>query len=292
VIVVTGSESFVGRELIKQLIKEEKEIIGIDLVDTKSQNYNYIKMDICSKSIKDIIPNNVETIIHLAALSTDPLCKGKPYECFNINVMGTLNIMNTCMEKNVKQLIFPSSEWVYDGFMGNEEKNEESLIDISKISSEYALSKIVSETNLKQQYELGLCDVTILRFGIIYGHKQGKGSAVESIARKVKNNEKITTVSLKTGRRFVHVKDIIKGIILSLGLKKFNIINLSGDKINTLEEIIEISQRVFHTNIEISETDSKNPDIRNPSNKKALEIINWKPEIELEEGIKELEPFL
>ena len=291
-IVVTGSESFVGRELIKQLLEQKKEVIGIDLVNEKSQNYEYIKMDICSNSITDIIPNNAEAIIHLAALSTDPLCKGKAYNCFNTNVMGTLNLMNTAMKKNVKQFIFASSEWVYGGFIYNEEKNEEAIIDISKISSEYALSKIVSETNLRQQYALGFCDITILRFGIIYGQKNGNGSAVESIARKVKNCEKITTASLKTGRRFVHVKDIARGIIHSLGLKNFNVINLSGDKVNTLEEIIEISQRIFHKKIEIIETDSKNPDIRNPSNKKAAEILNWRPKITLEEGLKSIFDFI
>ena len=290
-IVITGSESFVGRELIKQLIEEKKEVIGIDLVNEKSQNYEYIKMDICSNSITDIIPNNAEAIIHLAALSTDPLCKGKAYNCFNTNVMGTLNLMNTAMKKNVKQFIFASSEWVYSGFIYNEEKNEETIIDISKISSEYALSKIVSETNLRQQYTLGFCDITILRFGIIYGQINGIG-AVESIPRKVKNGEKITIGSLKTGRCFVHVKDIVKGIILSLGLENFNIINLSGDKINTLKEIIEISQRIFHKKIEIIENDPDNPDIRNPSNRKAKKIINWEPEIDLEQGIKDLESFL
>ena len=290
-IVITGSESFVGRELIKQLIKEKKEVIGIDLVNEKSQNYEYIKMDICSNSITDIIPNNAEAIIHLAALSTDPLCKGKAYNCFNTNVMGTLNLMNTAMKKNVKQFIFASSEWVYSGFIYNEEKNEETIIDISKISSEYALSKIVSETNLRQQYTLGFCDITILRFGIIYGQINGIG-AVESIPRKVKNGEKITIGSLKTGRCFVHVKDIVKGIILSLGLENFNIINLSGDKVNTLEEIIEASQRIFHKKIEVVETDPNNPNIRNPSNRKAKKIINWEPEINLEQGIKDLESFL
>jgi len=54
-IVVTGSESFVGRELIKQLLEQKKEVIGIDLVNEKSQNYKYIKMDICSNHIIDII---------------------------------------------------------------------------------------------------------------------------------------------------------------------------------------------------------------------------------------------
>ena len=291
-IVVTGSESFVGRELIKQLLEQKKEIIGIDLVNEKSQDYEYIKMNICSNQITDVIPNNTDVVIHLAALSTDPLCKGKAYQCFDTNVMGTLNLMNTSLKKNVKQFIFASSEWVYSGFTGNEEKNEEAIIDITKISSEYALSKLVSEVNLRQQYTLGFCDVTILRFGIIYGHKNGKGSAVESIARKVKNCESITTKSLKTGRRFVHVKDIARGIIQSLGLKNFEIINLSGNKVDTLKEIIEISERIFHTKIDVTETDSNKPDVRNPSNEKAIKSINWKPEIDLEEGIRELEPFL
>ena len=109
--------------MIKQLLQQKKEIIGIDLLNEKSQNYEYIKMDICSNNITDFIPNNAETIIHLAALSTDPLCKGKAYKCFDINVMGTLNLMNAVMKKNVKQFIFASSEWVYNGFIGNEEKN-------------------------------------------------------------------------------------------------------------------------------------------------------------------------
>ena len=200
--------------------------------------------------------DNLDVVIHLAALSTDPLCKGKAYQCFDTNVMGTLNLMNVAMKKNVTQFIFASSEWVYSGFTGNEEKNEEATIDITKISSEYALSKLVSEANLRQQYTLGFCDVTILRFGIIYGHKNGKGSAVESIARTVKNCESITTKSLKTGRRFVHVKDIARGIIQSLGLKNFEIINLSGNKVDTLKEIIEISERIFHTKIDIIEIGS------------------------------------
>ena len=103
-IVITGSESFVGRELIKQLLEQKKEIIGIDLLNEKSQNYEYIKMDICSNNITDFIPNNAETIIHLAALSTDPLCKGKAYKCFDINVMGTLNLMNAVMKKMLNNL--------------------------------------------------------------------------------------------------------------------------------------------------------------------------------------------
>ena len=88
-------------------------------------------------------------MVHLAALSRDPDCKNKAIECFDVNVMGTLNLIKSTSVKNVKQFIFASSEWVYDKFIDSKEKNEESIINIENHFSEYALSKLVSESNLR-----------------------------------------------------------------------------------------------------------------------------------------------
>ena len=83
-IVVTGSESFIGKELISSLLRNNEKIIGLDLVD-KSQDYNFIKIDIRSKDLDKHIPENTDAIIHLASLSSTPICKGKGYETFDIN---------------------------------------------------------------------------------------------------------------------------------------------------------------------------------------------------------------
>jgi len=291
-IVVTGSESFVGKELISQLLIKGKKIIGLDLVEKKTQEYQYVKVDIRDDKLSDFIPDDVDVIIHLAALSSDPICKGKSYECFDVNVMGTLNLIKIVKEKKIKQFIFASTEWVYEGFEGDEEKDEESLIDISEHKSEYALSKLVSEANLKQESQNEFFDISILRFGIIYGPRKSNWSALESIASAIKNYDEVSIGSLKTGRRFIHVKDICKGIICSLGIKGFNIINLSGNKIITLKDIIDCSQKIFSKKITIKEKDPENVSIRNPSNKKAKELLKWEPEVSLEEGIKDIEEFL
>ena len=129
-ILVTGSESFVGRELIKQCEKEDISVIGIDIVDRNNTNYEYHKVDICSSELAEIISEDIDAVIHLAALSKDSDCRDKAYECFNINVMGTLNLINSVRAKKIKQFIFASSEWVYDDFKNNEEKDENSLINI------------------------------------------------------------------------------------------------------------------------------------------------------------------
>ncbi len=286
-IVITGSESFVGKELISQL-KDNYKIVGLDTIDTKSDEYVFHQIDIRDSNIEKVIPENADVLIHLAALSRDPDCKGKSFECFDINVMGTLNVIRAAVKKNVKQIIFASSEWVYNEFKEGEEKNEESFIDISKHTSEYALSKLVSESNLRQISQQGVKNITILRFGIIYGPRLNSLSAVESIFNNVKTKNEIQVGSLKNGRRFVHITDIAKGISKTIGLEGFNIINLTSDKIITLGEIIEKSQKILNKSIKVIETDPKNINVRNPSNKKAKRILGWNTEIDIEKGLKTL----
>ena len=115
---------------------------------------------------------------------------------------------------------------------------------------------------------------------------------MESIFSQIKNQSKITVGSVKTGRRFVHVSDIARGIVNSFGLKGFNIINLTGNQIITLKDIIDISEKILNKKIEVFENNPEQISIRNPSNLRAKQLINWEPKISLEEGIKTINTFL
>ena len=291
-IFVTGSESFVGRELIAQCLREGIRVVGADLVSKKSQDYDFHSLDVGLPDVSTIISEGVDAVVHLAALSRDTDCQGKAYECFRVNVMGTLNMMNAAAEKNAKQFIFASSEWIYDQFEGDEEKDEDAIINIANHTSEYALSKLVSEANLRQRFQQGFCPVTIFRFAIIYGSRKQNWSAVESLASAVNNQPEITVGSRKTGRRFVHVSDIARGIILCLGLPDFHIINLSADRLITLGEIIETAERVFEKKIKVIESNASVISVRNPSNGRAKKLLGWEPKKTLEEGLKDLLPFI
>lgn len=291
-VAITGSESFVGRELISQCTENKIDVIGFDTTaKTSALNYEFYKIDIRDKKISEYL-SGVDILIHLAALSRDPDCKGKAITCFDINVMGTLNLIESAKEKKIKQFIFASSEWVYDKFENYEEKDEDSQINVSNHMSEYALSKLVSECNLRQQFASGFCDVTILRFGIIYGPRKTNWAAVESIASSVKHKSEITVNSLKNGRRFVYVSDIANGIIKSFGLKGFNIINLTGNTVITMNDIIKTSEKIFGKSIQVFEKNPTEINIRNPSNQKAKKLLNWSPLVNLEMGIKSIQSFL
>jgi UDP-glucose 4-epimerase len=291
-IVVTGSESFVAKELIAQARAQGINVIGIDMAPQASGDYEYHHADIRSQDVADIIPDDVDAIVHLAALSRDPDCRGKAYQCFDVNVMGTLNLVNAAANKNAKQFIFASSEWVYEKFEGNEVKDEEAWIDVANHVSEYALSKLVSEANLRQRFSQGFCSATILRFGIIYGPRPNNWSAVESVTSTIKKSDQVTVGSLKNGRRFIHVSDIARGILASIGLSGFNIINLTGDRLITMGEIIETAERIFEKKVTVLESDPTVLNVRNASNEKAKRLLKWNPEILLEEGLRTLLPFL
>jgi UDP-glucose 4-epimerase len=286
VVFVTGSEGFVGQRLVQALRSKGMDVHTVDIIPGPGPNHHVA--DIRRKEIVDLIPQEADAIIHLAGLTRNPDCQNKAYACFDANVMATLNLIDAAESKKVRQFIFASSEWLYGEWKDNSIRDEEYPLNALTLSSEYAFSKLVSEVNLKQKYQHGFCSVTALRFGIIYGPREKNWSAVESLFNAVKTKEEVQVGSLKTGRCFIHVEDIVSGIVSSLGLDGFNIINLQGDKLITLGDIIDTSKKILGKNPKVIETAPDNYNIRNITNTKAAKLIGWKPRFGLREGLKSL----
>lgn len=289
-IFLTGSSSFVGKELLRCCAAKNIEVVGVDAVYPEQKGC--YQADICSESVSRHIPSDCDAMIHLAALSRDADCKGNAYKCFTTNVMGTLNMIEAAASKGVKQFIFASSEWVYGDFKEGEIKNEDSFIDASSLKSEYALSKLVSEINLRQRYSQGFCPVTILRFGIIYGPREGNWSAVESLLNLVATQPEVAVGSLQTGRCFIHVTDIAEAIIASIGLGGFQIINVQGKNLVTLSDIIEAAKMILKRDPKVQERTPGQVSQRIVSNAKAKELLHWQARIGLEEGLRTVADFL
>jgi UDP-glucose 4-epimerase len=288
-IFLTGCGSFIGREVIRVCQARGIQVVGVDLVATGQENCSVA--DIRKPEVTRQIPENVDAVIHLAALSRDPDCRNRAYECFDANVMGTLNLMEAAQKRGAKQFIFASSEWVYDSFQEGVEKREEDVVDIAKLTSEYALSKLVTEANLRQKFQHGFCPVTILRFGIVYGPRKANFAAVESLLNSVKTLDEISVGSLKTGRRFIHVADIAGGIVASVGLTGFEIINLQGDKMVTLGDVIETSKKLLNRNPKVTEKTPSQVSLRLVSDEKSKRLLKWRPEISLADGLKSILEF-
>ena len=284
-IFITGSESFIGGFLWNILTKAGHELSGVDLAPPTRAGG--VQMDLRDPQLAAQIPEGA-TVIHLAAVSTDPLCKGDPLAAFDINISGTIAIARAAAARKASQLIFASTEWVYGDVADGGAQTEYLPVDITSIQGPYAASKIVGETVLRLS---GIQNVTVLRFGIVYGPRMKNWSAVEALVDKVLKDSPISVGSLNTSRRFINVSDLCEGIRTSLGRSGFEIFNLTADSNVTLCSVIESAGRILHKDPKPVETTPNHPSIRNPPNDKAKAALDWAPRISLEAGIREVLAF-
>ncbi len=285
-ILITGSESFLGYYLKKILKSKKIKFTGIDNIKSKDS----IKYDILRKDFDKVIPKGTKTIIHLAAISSSNDFKKNPKKAFDININGTFNLLTAASKKKVKRIIFASSEWVYGEF-SKEIIKEKKLIDYYDLGSEYALSKAVGENLIKYYCKQFNIKQTIFRFGIIYGPRflKSNWSAVESIAHKIfLGKNKIEVGSARTARRFIYVKDVASAIYKSTKSSKTGTYNLSGDKLVSLKDIINISAKMVGRKVQIIEKNKKNFNFRNTSNDLVKRTFKWKPKYSFQSGLKEI----
>ena len=280
---ITGAESFVGKRLVKHCKDKKISYSGVDVV--ASEDSNISKIDICDEALGEAIPTDA-VVVHLAAISRDPDCARNPSIANRVNVEGTLNVLRSAKIKDCRQLIFASSEWVYGQVSNDSEQQESDEIHIQRLDSIYAITKAVGEHYLRLLRED--LAVTILRFGIIYGPRPSNWSAVESLFDSVKNKEEVVVGSLKAGRRFIHVDDICAGILAAVGQTDFEIFNISSDSTVTLGQVIEKSMRIHGTTPRVTESSPEKISLRNPSNLKAKQRLDWSPLVSLSDGLKSL----
>lgn len=285
-IFVTGSESFIGKVLLNVCSRLGIDVFGVDLCAPSAQRS--APADIRSPLIGDLIPDKTDAIVHLAAISRDSDCRSNPRLGYDINVMGTVNLMEAARARGVKQFVFASSEWVYGEVSCAQIQTEDQPIDVTRLKSEYAFSKIAGEQMLRLAYAQTGTAVTILRFGIVYGPRMQNWSAVESLVHNVARGGVVRIGSRATARRFIHVNDIADGICASLGRSGLETFNLSGNDLVTLGQVIDEALRISGQTIRVEETAPSQASIRNPDNRRAKTVLGWQPRVDLAQGVRDV----
>ncbi len=290
-VAITGGESYIAAQLKVVLKDRGINFVGLDLVSKKDPET--IVTDICSEKFSNSIPEGCDAVIHLAALSRDKDCKANPALAMRVNLEGTQRVIDACVERKVKQLVFASTEWVYGEVEEGGVQTENQTLSLEKTQNVYAASKLTGEQLCRFASKEHQLPITVLRFGIVYGpraeNERQFSSAVESLFYKIQSANEIEVGSLNTGRRFIHVRDLCSAIASSIGRVGFEIFNISGDRIITLGEVIDVSCQIANRKIEIKETNPSGKSIRNPDNSKAKQMLSWKPVIDLFSGLKSLQ---
>jgi len=284
-LVITGSSGFVGEKLAIRATTEGFNVIGIDVKRSMNLDCKQIEIDLASQDFYDKIPAG-STIIHLAALSTDSLCRENPILAIDANLRATALVLENAKKANAKHFLFASSEWVYPERPEVTEQRESDHLDLADLKSLYAMTKLFGESLIRST---SLVPYTILRFGIVYGPRKIPGSAAESIALKVYSGDEINVGSKETARRFIFIDDLIAGILQSASkgsdLLDTKILNLAGSELVSLDQIVSAANEILGESSVINDN-GKIASIRNPLIDETTKILEWSPKINIQQGLE------
>lgn len=298
-ILVTGGAGFLGSHLVEFLISKGHFPIIVD--NLSSGNYNYIKKFIQSNQAKffkiDVrdfgkVSNLAKTkiVIHLAAIASVVKSITNPPYVNEVNVNGTLNMLEFCRKKSIKKFIFISSAAVFGRCEKTISENTPKVANTI-----YGSSKLIGEDYCRIYSELFGINCVVLRPFNIYGARQNDeyaGVISKFISRITKNRPPIIFGDGKQTRDFIHVDDICRAIGMSLNYKNnFEIFNVATGKSISINQLAKILLR-------ISNKQKFKPIYKKPipgvviyssvKIQKIKKLLRFKPTRELNEGLSEL----
>lgn len=245
-ILVTGGAGFVGSNLVKKLVEQGRKVSVLDnLSNGKLEYLDGLDIDFFQGDITDPEScagafSGVSKVVHLAAMGSVVESVAEPQNNFNVNVVGTFNVLNMAVAAGVKKLVFSSTG---GALMGNTPPpvSEQSL---PKPISPYGASKLCCEAYCQAFSESYDIATICLRFANVYGpnsaHKTG---VVNKFAQKIMNGEALTVFGDGSSTRdYIHVADLCNGICLALDHQsvKNDVLHIATGKETSLQELAEI----------------------------------------------------
>jgi UDP-glucuronate 4-epimerase len=304
-ILLTGVAGFIGSNLAEKLIKDGNKIIGIDNFDIfydkitkkqnlqnlqKSTNFKFYNSDLLNiNDLSDIFKSNkIDIVIHLAAKAGVRPSISDPSGYFNVNLNGTLNLLEVMKANNIKKLIFASSSSVY----GNNKTVPFSETDnVDFPISPYAASKKAGELLCHTYHHLYNFDIFCLRFFTVYGHRQRPDLAIHKFTKALLNNEVIPFYGDGNTRRdYTHISDIIKGIEGAIiNLRGFEIINLGESQTTSLIQLIAYLEKFTGKNAILNKMPMQAGDVELTfaNIDKARKMLKYNPNVNIEDGLKD-----
>ena len=272
-IFVTGSSGFIGSKIIEKLSKSK---VLTDSINSK-------RIDL--RNIKQVLKiDSADVVIHLGAKTPKKELKWNDY--FDNNVSGTLNVLEYCIKKKVKKLIYVSS-YVY----GNPEYCPIDENHPVNPHSAYNESKYLAERLCKFYCDRTELNLTILRPFNIFGESMNKDFLLTNLINAVKTNEKITIVNKNSKRDFLYIDDFVDLILKIKDYNcKFEIFNVGTGISFSFYDVIKKIEYITSKKLNLDYLEDDKTFIGNiqADISKIKEKLNWKPKIEFEEGLKKM----
>ena len=324
-ILVTGAAGFIGYHLVKTLIKDNHEVIGLDNVNdyyitnlkfdrltdlginkdnakdflslsnsNLFQNFKFIRMNLEDRENlpKLFKVQKFDVVCNLAAQAGVRYSIENPETYIDSNIVGFLNILECCRNHNIKKLVYASSSSVYGD---NEKIPFEETDNTDKPISLYAASKKSNELMAHTYSHLFKINTIGLRFFTVYGSWGRPDMAYYLFANAIVNDSPIKVYNNgDLSRDFTHIKDIVIGVKSALlsdssTKKLYELYNIGNNKPVVLTKFIETIEKCFGKKAIKKMLPIQNGDVKKTwaSISKITKDYNFQNNVSLDEGIEE-----
>jgi len=305
-ILITGGAGFIGSHLCELLLSEEVHVICLDNFDSfydpniKIKNVEGIRRkfreqfelvtgDIRNpEHLRDIFQKNrVDFVVHLAARAGVRPSIADPLLYQDVNIRGTMVLLEACKEYGIKDLIFASSSSVY----GENQRVpfSEGDLDIQPISP-YGATKRAGELLCYSYHHLYGMNIACLRIFTAYGPRQRPEMAIHKFTRLIDRGEKIPIYGDGSSRRdYTYIDDLMEGIRAVVQRHSgFEIYNLGESQTTTLRELIDLIEDALgkKANLEWLESQPGDVSVTYADISKANRLLGYQPKVKMEEGIR------
>jgi len=295
-VLVTGGAGFIGSEVVKQLCEKKAQVTVLDNFSSGKKRYlegldniEVFKADICNEVDVSRTLKNKEFVIHLAALPFIPDSYYYPQEFFNVNTIGTINVIwQSIQSESVERFVHISTSEVYGtaNYIPMDEEHP------TLPHSTYAVSKLAADRAVFTMHKEHDFPAVIIRPFNSFGPNITQPYIIpEIILQLLHGNSTLHLGNVESSRDFTFVSDTARGIILALSENRAigETINLGRSMDIKIRDLAFLIAELMGKEIEI-ETDHARLrpfDVKRLycSNKKAEELLGWRPIVSMEDGL-------
>ncbi|MGB3459363.1 MAG: SDR family oxidoreductase [Halobacteriota archaeon] len=302
-IIITGGAGFIGSHIAERCVSEGHEVVIIDNLDDyyslelkkknidcvlKSGKARFVHGDVTDLDfLRTEINKDVDYVFHEAAQAGVRISVENPFKPNNVNVLGTLKVLQASLEADVERVINASSSSVYGKveYLPFDEKHPTQPV------SPYGVSKLAAEHYCRVFYEVYGLPTVSLRYFTVYGPRMRPDLAISIFTEKMLNNEPITIFGDgEQTRDFTYIEDVVmvNKRLLDINNADGKVMNIgSGNRISVndlakiLKEIIGSSSEVKYAEVQRGDAKHTLADVG-----LAKELVRYESMVDIEEGLK------
>ena len=301
---VTGAAGFIGARTVDMLIQDGHTVTGVDNLNDaydprmkrhrlarlqELSGFTFRQLDISlRRDVEALGGGKFDAIINLAARAGVRASVENPWLFYETNVMGVLNLLEFSRRAGIKKFLLASTSSIYGA---NPPHPTPESASSSEPLQPYAASKKAAEVLAHTYHHLHGIDVSVLRYFTVYGPAGRPDLAMFRFCQWIHEGWPVrVNGDGNQSRGFTYLDDIARGTILALKPLGFEIINLGGHEVITINNLIKLLEEVIgkRANVQYGPPNLADMFSNWADVTKAGQLLGWKPRVGLTEGVQKL----